>query len=301
MDEALEVTEEVITEWEISLKAGRKSAQTVKTYTDGARAFATWASEQGIAAQATRRNLDAFSVYLREVKGNTDATISSRQLAVRRLADWWGKEDPTCPSHLANYSPIRAKAPVMEPLSEAELKALIAACKPSTDLFNARDEALIRLMAETGLRASEAADLLLADVNLAQGQALVRSGKGGKARSVGFGPQTAQSIARYLRYRAKHPLATTQRLWLGTRGRTFTYDGLHRALSTRARAAGIERFHPHLLRNTFAHRWLEAGGSHTALMAQGGWTSLEMVNRYAKFHENSRAIAEAQRINLGDV
>lgn len=297
----MEITTELVGEWAISLKAARKSAQTVHTYTQGVLAFLAWAQQTGVPAEPTRRALDAFSVYLSEERGNSDATIASRQLSLRRMCQWLCDEEIATENPLATYPIVRAKAPVMQPLSAEELASILATCKPVNVFDNARDDALIRLMAETGLRASEAVNLRVDDLDLPRGTATVREGKGGKHRMVGFGAHTSSALARYLRLRASHPLAGGTKLWLGTRGRDFTYDALHKRLGERAQAAGIDRFHPHLLRNTFAHRWLEKGGSVPALMAQGGWTSIEMVNRYAKFHANTRAISEAQRLDLGDI
>jgi site-specific recombinase XerD len=160
---------------------------------------------------------------------------------------------------------------------------------------------MVRLMTETVVRAGECAGLLLEDVDLRRRTVLVRRGKGGKGRLVGIGPQTCQALARYLRSRKGHAQESSPALWLGDRGKAFNYDGLHSALRSRARAAGIERFHPHLLRNTFAHRWLADNGSRAGLMAAAGWTRPDMMMRYAKFHEQARAVEESRRLNLGDV
>jgi len=73
-------------------------------------------------------------------------------------------------------------------------------------------------MLETGARAGEVVALAVDDVNLAAGTAIVRRGKGGKGRSVPFGPQTARAIDRYLRVRRTHRLAKSPALWLGDRG-----------------------------------------------------------------------------------
>ena len=125
-------------------------------------------------------------------------------------------------------------------------------------------------------------------------------GKGGKGRSVPFGSQTARAIDRYVRVRRAHRLAGTPALWLGDRGKPFTYDGLHKSLGMRATMAGVDGFHPHRLRHTAAHRWLAAGGSEGGLMAVAGWTRPDMLMRYTKAQASARAADEARGLNLGD-
>ena len=143
--------------------------------------------------------------------------------------------------------------------------------------------------------------MLLSDVDLAAGIAIVRRGKGGRGRSVPFGPQTTRALDRYVRARRAHRLAGSDLLWLGDRGKAFSYDALHKTLAMRASLAGIDGFHPHRLRHTAAHRWLAAGGSEGGLMAVAGWTRPDMLLRYTKAQAEARAADEARRLNLGDL
>ena len=99
------------------------------------------------------------------------------------------------------------------PLTDEQLRLLIKACA-GKDLMDRRDEAIVRLMAETGLRAGEVIAMQVSDVDLQHGRAIVRRGKGGKGRPVPFGPQTSRAIDRYLRLRRSHRLAGTPALWL---------------------------------------------------------------------------------------
>ena len=65
--------------------------------------------------------------------------------------------------------------------------------------------------------------------------------------------------------------------------------------------AGLNGFHPHLLRHTAASRWLAAGGSEGGLMAVAGWSTRDMIDRYTRATAAERAAAEARGLNLGDL
>ena len=64
------------------------------------------------------------------------------------------------------------------------------------ELRDRRDEALPRLMIETGVRAGEVVAPGTGDVDLSTGTAVVRRGKGGRGRVVPFGPQTSRALDR---------------------------------------------------------------------------------------------------------
>jgi integrase/recombinase XerD len=201
--------------------------------------------------------------------------------------------------HLLGLRAPKLDAKVVEPLTAEQIRALVAACA-GRDLRDRRDEALVRLMIETGARAGEVVALGTEDVDLATGTATVRRGKGGRGRVVPFGPQTARALDRYLRARRGHRLAGTPALWLGDRGKAFSYDALHKTLGERARAGGIEGLRLHRLRHTAAHRWLAAGGSEGGLMAVAGWTRPDMLLRYTRAQASARAAAEARTLGLGN-
>ncbi len=285
--------------WELALRAERKSPATVKSYGDGVRLFLTWCERENRAAELSRASVSGFVADLLD-RGNTASTARSRQLAVRRFSAWLTDEGEQDTDPLLGLRPPKLDHKVVEPLSDDDLRLLLKACAGS-DMRDRRDEAIIRLMVETGVRAGECASIALADVDLAAGSAVVRRGKGGKGRVIPFGPFTARAIDRYVRARRTHRLANTPALWVGDRGKAFNYDGLHKSLRYRATLAGIEGFHPHLLRHTAAHRWLAAGGSEGGLMAVAGWTRPDMLMRYTQAQASSRAAEEARGLNLGDL
>jgi integrase/recombinase XerD len=285
--------------WKLSLRAERKSPQTIKTYTDGVHRYLAWCGDNNLPAALDRAQVQAFVADLLD-HGAQPATARSRHLAVRRYAAWLAEEGEIDTDPLVGIRPPKLDTKVVDPLTDEQLKALIAACH-GTDMRDRRDEALVRLMAETGARAGEVLAMRVADVTLAQGSAVVRRGKGGRGRVIPFGPQTTKALDRYVRARRTHRLADTPALWLGDRGKSFSYDGLHAALKARAATAGIDDFRPHRLRHTAAHRWLAAGGSEGGLMAVAGWTRPDMLLRYTQARAAERAASEARSLNLGDL
>jgi site-specific recombinase XerD len=283
----------------LHLRAERKSPQTVKTYGDGVRAFLAWCAAEGIPPTLNAPTADKWVASLLDV-GAEATTARSRQLALRRFSAWLAAEGEIDPDELARLRPPRLDAKAIHPLTDEQLVALLAACK-GPDLRDKRDEAVIRLMTETGARAGEVLALSTSDIDLTAGTALIRSGKGGTARRVPFGPRTGAAIDRYVRARRRHRLASTPVLWLGQGGKEFGYHALRDTLRYRAERAGIGGLHPHLLRHTAAHRWLAAGGSEGGLMAVAGWTRPDMLLRYTKARAEQRAADEARRLNLGDL
>lgn len=307
MDEVLSVDDlRVLGEsWALSLRADRKSPQTIKAYGDGLRFYLDWCEGED-AEPLERSSVRAWVADLLD-GGAAAATARSRQLAVRRFTAWLDEEDEIPSDPFVGLKAPKLDTKVIEPLTDDELKALLKACVPakgasrSEALRDRRDEAIIRLMLETGARAGEVAVMAVDDVDRQAGVAIVRRGKGGKGRVIPLGPKAVMAIDRYLRHRREHRLSDTGALWLGDRGKGFTYDALHKSLKARAAAAGVERFHPHLLRHTAAHRWLKAGGSEGGLMAVAGWTRPDMLMRYTRAQASDRAADEAKRLNLGEL
>ena len=86
-------------------------------------------------------------------------------------------------------------------------------------------------------------------------------------------------------------------LWIGSRG-PIGYTGLKASFKRRAEVAGVPNFHMHRLRHSAAVRWLRKGGSESGLMAQAGWGSRKMVDRYVRSASEELAADEFARLNL---
>ena len=289
----------LLSSWEIALQSDNKSPQTIRNYLHGMNLFIKWCVDNGHTPAVDRALVRGFVADIL-AGGAEPATARARQLAVRRFAAWCEEEGEIDADPLVGLKPPKLHTKVTNSLTADEVRLLVKACQGS-GFRDRRDEAIVRLMVETGLRAGEVLNLKVSDVNLSRGLLTVVRGKGGKGRVVPFGPYTARAIDRYMRMRRTHTMADTPKLFLGDRSQALGYYGLRLALLHRAEHAGISDFHPHLLRHTAASRWLAAGGSEGGLMSIAGWSSRDMVDRYTRSTAAERAAAEARSLNLGEL
>jgi integrase/recombinase XerD len=202
--------------WTTHLEAERKSPHTIRTYTAGVAAFARWCKAARIEPSLDRPTVEKFTASLL-AEGAEAATALSRQRGVRRFSAWLAAEGEIERDELAGMKPPKLDEKVPQELTEAQVKAMLATCG-TKEFHDIRDEAIIRLMTESMVRASELLGMLTEEVNIRGGSALVRRGKGGRGRLVPFGPQTARALDRYVRARRRHPLAASPRFWLAAAG-----------------------------------------------------------------------------------
>src|ERR1700752_4404178 len=204
MPETLPDLVALLPSWQLALNAERKSAGTIRTYTDGVTKFLRWCDNTGTKPELTRAVVQAFLADLLD-EGMEGNTARSRDLALKRYAAWLVDEGELSVNPLTGLKPPKADSKVVNALTDDELKRLIKACQGKS-LQDRRDEAIVRLMAETGLRAGEVIGLQIPDMDLQRGLVAIRRGNGGKSRITPFGFQTAAAIDRYVRARRTHRL-----------------------------------------------------------------------------------------------
>lgn len=290
---------ELVDSWEIALRAERKAKGTIDSYLTGVRLYLRWCAEHGQPDDIEKRAVQSWIADLLDA-GAEASTARARQLGVRRFAAWLAEEGEIPTDPLLGVRAPKVDAKVVEPLTESELQAMLRTCDRKT-FIGVRDEAIIRFLNEAMVRAGELLAMDVGDLNIKDGTAIVRRGKGGKGRSVPFGAKTAQALDRYLRARRVHKYAHSPRLWIGQQGVGFGYRALHKQLGLRAKAAGVEGFRPHRTRHTAATRWLERGGSEGGLMSVAGWSQRSMLDRYTKATASQRAAEESRKLGLGDL
>ena len=218
-----------------------------------ARAFAAYAAELGAERPGrTPRKL-------------AQTTIARKLAAVRSLIR--ATLGPSRVPDLAVSGRRRRRLPHAPRPDETD--ALLAGLE-ADDPLGLRNRALLELVYSAGLRAQEAVDLELADVDFEQEQVHVR-GKGGKERVVPLGEEASYQLRRYLEH-ARPQLArgAVDAVFLSARGRRLDTSSLRRLLPN-----------PHRLRHAFATHLLEGGADLRTIQELLGHSSLSTTQVYS--------------------
>lgn len=166
-------------------------------------------------------------------------------------------------------------------LTRDEVRHLLAQPRGTTPAA-LRDRALLELMYACGLRASEAVDMRLEEIDL-EGGVLRANGKGSKERLVPIGSKAAEALRIYLA--RGRPLLVgardERRVFVNQRGRGLTRQGLYKIVQRHARTAGLgDKMSPHTLRHTFATHLLAGGCDLRSLQEMLGHADIATTQIY---------------------
>jgi site-specific recombinase XerD len=285
----------------IAAHARRLSPNTLSDYDNTFRRFETFLGIDPPLADITAADVRTF---LNNFNHLSAKTLLNYHCALSSLWTWALRERLVQHHIVRDVQPPKPEKREILPYTEQEIRAMLAACDRSRPYTRpgqrqitharptaVRDRAIILLLLDTGMRASELCDLRLHHANLKSQQVLVM-GKGRKERVLEFSSPTAQRLWRYLATR--QDLRDTDPLFASLAGRPMSRMSLHSCLSRAGRRAGVPGVTVHRFRHTFAIQFLKNGGNVFALQRMLGHTTLDMVNRYLRIAQAD--VKEAHRI-----
>jgi len=118
---------------------------------------------------------------------------------IRTFCRWLHSEGYATPIKLPS---IRCPETAVRPLPAPKISQLLRHFKPDS-FTGLRNQAIVRLFYDTGIRLKELSQLDLGNVDLEEGLALVQ-GKGKKERWVPIGRKTRKMLWRYIKQRARY-------------------------------------------------------------------------------------------------
>ena len=195
-----------------------------------------------------------------EGRAASPATVHRKSACLRSFYRHLRREGVIDSDPTAGVTAPRRGRKLPQVLTRGEVNRLLEQPRGTgpTDL---RDRALLELMYASGLRASEAIGLEVADVDT-EAHVLRARGKGAKERVVPVGRTAAEAVRHYL-VRGRGALVgerAESHLFVNFRGGPLTRQGLYKIVRRHAAGAGLaDRMSPHTLRHTFATHLLAGG------------------------------------------
>ena len=284
--------------------AKNASAHTVKAYRADIAQFLGYVETNGELGPGALHRVERVHVraFLTDLQqGEYKRTSLARKLASLRAFSRWAQRqgymenDPTI-----GVVAIKQEERLVKFLREPEIETLLESPDDSPD--GLRDRALMELLYASGIRAGEAHDLDVQDMELDEAEIRIRHGKGDKERVAMMGSIAVQTMRDYLRngrpiLAAHNEGKPDPAVFLNKFGRRLSDRGIRRTFDKYFRLAS-ERLKttPHTMRHSFATHLLNHGADIRAVQELLGHAHLittqiythvsteRMMEVYAKAH-----------------
>lgn len=253
-------------------------------------------------------NVRAFLAHLEEKRNASVSTRNQRLAAIHALGHFIAEHSP---QHVAWAGEVRTVPfkktlrKLIAYLDKPEVEALLSVPDRST-IQGQRNYALLLFLYNSGARASEAANLRIADLELNVQKPLAASvlihGKGGKTRRCPLWQKTALELLTLVQGRVP-----TAPVFLNRRKESLTRFGVYAMVKTCVRRAGenlptllSKQISPHTLRHSTATHLLRAGVDLNTIRAWLGHVSLNTTQVYAEIDLEMKARA-LEKCNAADI
>ncbi len=286
------------------------SPHTIASYRDTFRLLLKFASKQhrrrvsDLNVEDLNAKLVAsFLKHLEHDRHNSTRSRNNRLSAVHSFFAYVCLNEPALASHCQQVLAIpfkRFERGPVEFLTSEESTALLNA-PDATTWLGRRDQLLLQVAVQTGLRNSELINLRRKDVQLGSGAHVRCLGKGRKARCTPLRSDVATRLSQWL---AEQPPDPTVPVFSTTKGNAMSSDAFQRLVARHIKTAAKacpslqrKRVTPHTLRHTTAMDLLQRGVDITVIALWLGHESIQTTQIYlhADMTMKEKALAQATK------
>ena len=253
----------------------RFTAHTLRFYRGRLTLFLKFCDSQGVdrLTDLSHHHIRQYLVQLDD-SGVSSAYHHSLARAIRAFLNYCVRDDLLDVSPFDKVQMPRLEKKVLESIAAGDIATLLKACRYE------RDKAIILLMLDSGVRASELCALNVSDIDFDTGEVIVRRGKGQKGRTVYIGPRTRKQVKRYFIREMDCEPSPSQPLFGSQKGGDrLAYYGLKQLFRRLRESTGIH-FSAHSLRRTFAINSLRNGMDIYTLAKLMGHTDISVLRAY---------------------
>ena len=238
----------------------------------------------------TADTVRSFLDYLEHVRKNSVPTRNARLAAIHAFFNYLASTEPR---RIAQAQTIlivpfkRYSHRVAEYLEKAEVLEIFAGIDGRT-LLGQRDDALLRLLYNTGMRAQELVDLNVDHLRFSRPHTVRIQGKGRKERTCPLWKETIVALKSYLGKRGVR-LDDVTPLFVNREGNRLTRFGVRYIIAHRVSVAAntrpallTKRVTPHTIRHTTAMHLLQSNVDLNMIRSWLGHASIETTNGYVE-------------------
>ena len=233
----------------------------------------------------SRTGLDGGSVSSDDIVGYLEKlSISKRSQArllsaLRSFFGWMQLEGEREDNPAENVDSPKIGRYLPQVLSVGEVDAIMDSVNLGS-WTGLRDRAILEVLYGCGLRVSEASELRISNVYLAEKFVRV-TGKGDKERIVPMGDVAVNAVLAYLEVRPEPGENCEDILFLNSRGGALSRVSIFNLVKKQAMAAGIHKeISPHTFRHSFATHLIEGGADLRVVQEMLGHESILTTEIY---------------------
>ncbi len=281
-------------------RSQRHSPKTIAACKERLSRFVWFLQKEGYPTELqhiTPNHIRHFLIYLDETKeGRWDSShpLANRPLSQNSIHTYaktlkaffrWATKEAALPRNPFDNvdMPRLPNQWQVQTYTDEEIEALFAAVERTGGghpFIVQRNRAILAILLDSGLRASELLSLKVADIDVQQGVFIV-TGKGRKSRTVATGSFARRQLWAYLRYRLRMS-APEAALFVTRQGTPLTYAGLRLMFRRLRELTGIQRVsvRAHNCRHTAASIMHRNGMRGSTLQEILGHASFDTTRRY---------------------
>lgn len=224
---------------------------------------------------------DDLRGYLNDYQAESGAskvTVDNIRRILSSFFSWLEEENYIVKSPVRRIHKVKVGKTVKETYTDEALEQMRDHCS------NARDLALIDLLASTGMRVGELVKLNRSDIDYQNRECIV-TGKGDKQRKVYFDARTKIHLQKYVNGRTD----TNEALFVSLLApyNRLQISGVEIRLRQLGRELNIPKVHPHKFRRTLATMAIDKGMPIEQVQHLLGHQSLDTTLQYAMVNQNN--------------
>jgi site-specific recombinase XerD len=264
---------EVVDYWLLSVRAAGAAKDTVASYREHSKLLLRHIGDgDGLTPFTIRRFLVDYG------EGHANASLRTVFISLRAFIRF-GVREGLLPETLLTglKAPKRIESP-KQVYTPGQLRALFAMLEGNRSPLGLRDHALVCMLADGGLRASEATNLTL-DKLTGDGVLRIGPSKSGRMRSVPLGRTAVKALNRYLAVGRPRLKPKGEAVLVGLGGEAICRNTVRLILTRLSKRVGFP-VSAHKFRHTWATTMLRRGCDLETLRQIGGWRDYEMLLTY---------------------